>query len=68
MSEAGTNSYKYLRSGKVEALNNSVKFRQQEATTVQALQTLWQLITTRLWVKVNTSKDALSQTQMQTQM
>lgn len=66
MSEAGTNGYKYLRSGKVEALNNSVKFRQQEATTVQALQTLWQCITTFLWVKVNTNKDALSQAPVQT--
>lgn len=36
-----TNAYKYLRFVKVEeALNNSVKFSQQEATTVQILQTL----------------------------
>lgn len=72
MLEAGTNGYKYLRSGKVEALNNSVKFRQQEATTVQALQTAWQLITTHASesrsarAKIHVVKHGCEQTRMRT--
>lgn len=72
MLEAGTNGYKYLRSGKVEALNNSVKFRQQEVTTVQALQTAWQLITTHASesrsarAKIHVVKHGCEQTRMQT--
>lgn len=72
MLEAGTNGYKYLRSGKVEALNNSVKFRQQEATTVQAIQTAWQLITIRASesrsarAKIHVVKHGCEQTRMQT--
>lgn len=72
MLEAGTNGYKYLRSGKVEALNNSVKFRQQEATTVQALQTAWQLITTHASesrsarAKIHVVKHGREQTRMRT--